>query len=138
MGTVTTAKKQLFGTDWKFPLQVDGQGRLARISGEDNLQQAILMWIKVNIGEILYHRQKGIGIRRYVHLLQSDIAKLAPMEIETGLMKWETRIESVKVTVIQNSDERYVISRIKYKPIGYAIEGTLIVPILIAESTAGA
>lgn len=133
MGTVTSAREQLFGTDVAFPMRVDGQGRIALVGGQDNLKQAVIAWLETNVGEMIYARDKGVGLRKYVHMLTSHVKKIAPIEIETGLMKFEKRLEWVKVTVTEDVPGRSCYLTIRYKPIGYAIEGLVTVPIIVSE-----
>lgn len=134
---IVGAQKDLFGTDWKFPLQPDGQGRLARVSGLENLRQAISNWIMVATGEMLYERDKGIGIRDEIHQSVGDVIRTLPPKIELGLMKWEKRLKSVTVTATRDSDpanRNLVYLSIRYLAIGYGVEDNLTVPVDLARA----
>lgn len=130
-----SARNSLFGTGLSFPILPDGQGRLLRVSGIDSIKQAIRFWINVRIGEVLYMRDKGIGARDYVHLLHRDVESRAKSEIPVRLMQWESRIESARVTVSKDVEGRSVTIVVWFKPIGYAIEESVTVPIITAESS---
>lgn len=121
----------IIGVDLRFPLQTDGRGRLALISGNDNLAQAIIFWIMANVGEVMYHRSRGIGAVKYVHLLIDKISTMAPAEIETGLMQWEKRLERVKVHV--DGSGRTLSIHIRFRAINYAIDGSVTIPIMEAN-----
>lgn len=135
----TTERERIYGTDWKFPLQPDGQGRLARVSEIENINQAIFTWIKTRQGERLYCRKKGIGGRRWIHMSAEDVIRKAPREIETGLLRWESRIKSVTVLATKGnltvSGERVVSLNIKYVPIGYGLQQSLVVPVVTAGAS---
>jgi phage baseplate assembly protein W len=140
MGNVLTSidesLKDIIGADFKFPLKADGQGRLATLEGLDNLSQAIVCLLETSPGETLYHREIGIGIRRYVHQLTSRIEKIAPVEIEGGIMKHEKRVKSVRVTVTKDDENRVAYIKVVYKPVGHAIEGIVTIPIVESGSFA--
>jgi phage baseplate assembly protein W len=132
----TFSSDELLGRDLQFPLMADGHGRLMLTSGLDNVAQSILNWLRTRVGETMYMRDKGIDARRYVHMDKGRIKRIAPSEIETGLMRWEKRLERVTVTVqdVDSGDSmsRDILIRIRFKAIDHAIEGMVTYSVVAA------
>lgn len=116
-------ESELLGTDWEFPMKADGCGRLARISGADNLEQAIIAWLEDSQGEILYEWTKGLGIEKYIFRDLDEVAAQAPPEIERSLIAWEPRLSRIEVSAVAAPLERTVRLYIEYESIAYRIAG---------------
>lgn len=130
-GRLQQQQNSLFGTDFAFPMMTNNRGQLATISGLDNLQQAIDTWIHTTVGELLYYRERGVGVEKFVHSDIDYAVNQIPGEIERGLMLWEPRIKSVTCSVVADHTNNIIRVTVNYLPIGYAIAQNLVTEVKI-------
>jgi len=119
------ATVQVLKTSLRFPLKSDGRGRLQRVSGDANVEQEILHWLRTQLGEQMYARTKGIGIGKWLHMPAADVAEIAPGEIELGLLQWCRKLKTVKAAATADEPNRTVKLSVRYRPLGYEIEGNM-------------
>lgn len=131
VGRLQQQQDSLFGTDFLFPLMADNRGRLATVSGLNNLKNAIIFWINTTVGELLYYRDKGIGIERFVHGDIDYAMNQAIGEIERGLMLWEPRIKNVKCSAVASRKDNTITFTVTYTPLGYAIAQNIVTEVSI-------
>ena len=127
--TLSQAQKDLFGKDFAFPLSSDNRGRLATISGQSNLEQALNCIIETAVGETLYYRAMGAGIESYVHSDLKRAVALAPPAIEKAIMLYEPRVKKVSVTATGDDANSTIRLEVQYTPISYAIAQNLVVDV---------
>lgn len=95
-----------YGTGWAFPLDAAG-GRVATISDEANIAQAILMILRTNRGERVMMPDFGSDLDRLLFSAENRATfHLAEAAVRRALGKWEPRIKVLEVDVSPDPRER--------------------------------
>lgn len=108
--------KAFLGVGFKFPIQVDeNTGRMATVSYEEDIKEAIRIILMTRKGERLRNPDFGCGIHEY-SFAALDYTTISSMkrEVEIALVKWEPRIEEIKVTIDTDQEEGMILIEISY------------------------
>lgn len=109
--------REFLGKGWKFPFNVDHNGKLAVSSFEDDIKEAIRIILGTAKGERLMRPDFGCGINEYV-FCSMDTLNLHLIEntVHEALTKWEPRIEVVGVKAdTRSAEEGKLLINIDYK-----------------------
>lgn len=131
--------KAFLGVGFKFPIQVDERtGRMATVSYEEDIQEAIKIILMTRKGERLRNPQFGCGIHDYI-FASLDYTTISAMkrEIEIALVQWEPRIENINVSIHTDQREGRILIEI-----GYVVRSTnnpfnIVFPYYINEGFGG-
>ena len=86
--------KAFLGVGWKFPPQLDARGRIALVSHEDDIDEAILIILRTRPGERPMRPRFGSDLYRLLFAsVDQDTANRAQMYVTDALEMWEPRIE---------------------------------------------
>lgn len=101
--------QDFLGVGWKFPLQVDEEGKIALSSyyneGE-NIKESIRIILGTAKGERQMHPEFGCGIHELVFAENNTTtAGMAVFHVEQALTRWEPRIELIKVEAYPGTEE---------------------------------
>lgn len=90
-----------------FPAKVDSEsGKFALSSGEDLIEESILMILGTAKGERVMRPDFGCGIRELIFAPNNTVtATLMDVYIKEALLKWEPRIEVTSIIVTPDRDE---------------------------------
>jgi len=90
-----------------FPARVDSEsGKCELSSGEDLIEESILMILGTAKGERVMRPDFGCGIRELIFAPNNTVtATLVDVYIKEALLKWEPRIEVTSVAVTPDRDE---------------------------------
>ena len=92
--------KSFLGKGLSFPLSVDPKtGKIAMVSHEEDIKQAVGIIIKTYIGERVM--RPDFGSRAYDYVFESDSQDFSLSvvnEITAALVAWEPRIEDINVS----------------------------------------
>ncbi len=104
------------GTGFKFPVQVDeNTGRMATISYEEDIKEAIYIILMTKKGERLRNPDFGCGIHQYTfEVLDYTTVSAMKREVEYALVHWEPRIQEIRVKVDTEQEEGMVLIEIGY------------------------
>lgn len=108
--------KAFLGTGFKFPVQVDeNTGRMATVSYEEDIKEAIYIILLTRKGERLRNPDFGCGIHKYA-FATLDYTTVSAMkhEVESALVQWEPRIEEIQVNLDTGQQEGMVLIEIGY------------------------
>jgi len=108
--------KAFLGTGFKFPVQVDeNTGRMATVSYEEDIKEAIHIILLTRKGERLRNPEFGCGIHKYA-FATLDYTTVSAMkhEVESALVQWEPRIEEIQVNLDTGQQEGMVLIEIGY------------------------
>ena len=99
-------KKSFLGQGLSFPFAVDGQGRLKMSAGESNIEESLLMILGTAPGERVMRPDFGCGIHDYVFRPNNaTTASLVSYYAREAIVKWEPRVEDVRVRAYPDSLE---------------------------------
>ena len=92
--------EEFIGSGWAFPLRTDATGRIALVSREREIEEAIRLILATAYGERPMRPEFGCGIHELVfasadHATAGEIAR----EVRSALDRWEPRIETTDVLV---------------------------------------
>jgi len=100
--------REFLGVGWAFPVALDaGTGTVARVSYEDDIQQAIRIILSTARGERVMRPDFGCGIHDLVFSAVSTqfVGRVEP-EVRDALRTYEARIEVEAVRVDASQLER--------------------------------
>ncbi|MDQ7096754.1 GPW/gp25 family protein [Desulfosporosinus sp. PR] len=110
--------KGFLGQGFKFPFSINRQtGKIAMVEHEEDIQEAIEIILKTNVGERVMRPEFGSTVSNFVYSVNRlESVSAFETEIVKALEQFEPRIQDIKVG-INNSDgdKSTVIVNIQYK-----------------------
>jgi phage baseplate assembly protein W len=125
--------KDFLGSGWKFPPRLDSRGHIELVHQEQDVEEAVRMILMTRPGERPMRPEFGCKIHDLVFdPNDATTAGLARRYVQEALMRWEPRIQVLKVTA--NPDERYadrLMVGIEYKLIVSQERRNLVFPFYV-------
>jgi phage baseplate assembly protein W len=92
--------RDFLGKGWKFPVQVDGTGRIALSRFEDDIREAVRIILLTAVGERVMRPEFGTGLHTFVFETMS-VTNIGTIQaaVQNALIQWEPRIELLSVSV---------------------------------------
>jgi phage baseplate assembly protein W len=98
-----TDSKAFLGCGWAFPVGIDSTGAIAEAQYETDIDQAVRIILGTEPGERVMRPDFGAGLRGLVfEPINTTTMSLVKYRVQTALVKWEPRIDSVTVDVTAN------------------------------------
>jgi len=114
--------KEFLGRGWKFPLSVDKRtGKIAMVSLEDDIKEAVGIIIKTHMGERVM--RPDFGSRAFEYVFENNTAGFEQdirYELEEALTRCEPRIRDIEIAV-QNDDSREGVALVS---VSYTVRST--------------
>jgi len=111
--------KSFLGKGLSFPLSVDPKtGKIAMVSHEEDIKQAVGIIIKTYVGERVMRPDFGSRALDYVFESDSQDFSLSVVnEITSALVAWEPRIEDINVStdMKEGGDRSRAVVTVSYK-----------------------
>ena len=109
---------EFIGAGWAFPMRTDATGRIALVSGGQELEEAIRLILATAPGERPMRPEFGCAIHDLVFAsADAGTAGRVAHEVRTALTRWEPRIEILGVDVSFDAMDRGVLYiDIRYQP----------------------
>ncbi len=130
------------GTGWAFPVGIDDHGAVDLSSYEENIRESIHIILGTAKGERQMRPDFGCGIHELVFARNDHAtAGMAVYHVEQALIRWEPRIELIKVVAAPGveavngslaASERLIIS-IDYRVIATNSIFNLVYPFYLTE-----
>jgi len=103
-------KKNFLGRGLKFPVGLDARGNVALSEYEQNIEESILIILGTAPGERVMRPDFGCKIHDFVFWPNNpSTASLVGFYVREALVKWEPRIEDVRVTAAPDPDRENVM-----------------------------
>jgi uncharacterized protein len=97
---------EILGTGIAFPLGVDARGRVALISADDDIEQAIRLVIDTRPGERPMRPEFGCGVHEHLFdRLDANATGKIELAIRAALDRWEPRIDVDRIEFEIDGDE---------------------------------
>lgn len=98
--------RDFLGKGWKFPVQVDGSGRIALSEFEDDIREAVRIILLTARGERVMRPDFGTGLHNFVFETMS-VTNIGTIQaaVQNALIQWEPRIELLSVSVEADQGE---------------------------------
>ena len=98
--------RDFLGKGWKFPVQVDGSGRIALSRFEDDIREAVRIILLTARGERVMRPEFGTGLHNFVFETMS-VTNIGTIQaaVQNALIQWEPRIELLSVSVEADQGE---------------------------------
>lgn len=94
----TTAFKELVGSGWAYPVQMDSRGEVALTNDDNEIYQSILIILSTAKGERVMRPEFGCGIHDYIFAPSNHVTAAAvEVEVKEALDRWEPRIKVIAV-----------------------------------------
>ncbi len=109
--------KNFTGKGFAFPLRVDGRGQVETASGEKSISESVRLILGTAIGERVMRPDFGCAIHELVfHPVNANTCSQISLFVHQALMKWEPRIEDIKVRSYPDpSAENTILVLIEYR-----------------------
>jgi uncharacterized protein len=94
------------GSGWGFPVRTDATGRIALVSGEQDIDESIRLILATAPGERPMRPEFGCGIHdlAFSSVSASTTGRIAH-EVRQSLIRWEPRIDVHDVDVVPESED---------------------------------
>ena len=98
--------RDFLGKGWKFPVRVDGTGRIALSRFEDDIREAVRIILLTARGERVMRPEFGTGLHTFVFETMS-VTNIGTIQaaVQNALIQWEPRIELLSVSVEADQGE---------------------------------
>jgi len=94
------------GTGWTFPILPDAAGKLAYVSGDDNVAQSVQLLLLTQLKERVMRPTFGCGAPSYVFAPGSVLyLNLLQQTVSDALTMWEPRVDVLSVTAEADADD---------------------------------
>ncbi|HEV2860986.1 MAG TPA: GPW/gp25 family protein [Pyrinomonadaceae bacterium] len=92
--------RDFLGKGWRFPVKVDGAGRVVLSEFEEDIREAVRIILLTAKGERVMRPEFGTGLHNFVFETMS-VTNIGTIQaaIQNGLIEWEPRIEVLAVSV---------------------------------------
>ena len=109
-------ERAFLGTGWAFPVRLDDSGDVALVSHDEDIHQAVVLILETSLGERAMRPSFGAGLGALAfEPLNTRTAALARHRVETALVSWEPRIDSITVKVNAVPQEGRLDIDIRYR-----------------------
>ena len=131
----TRLAREFLGTGWKFPLQVNPTGGIARARYEQRVEESIFLILSTAKGERVMLRDFGCGIHDRVFAPNDSVVQSTVVsEVRDALVRFEPRIDVLDITAESAADQQnLLLIRIDYRIRGNQALGNLTYPFYINE-----
>src|SRR6185436_18778323 len=101
----TRLAREYLGAGWKFPLQVNPTGGIARAKYEQRIEESIYLILSTAKGERLMLPDFGCGIHELVFAPNNEeTVTLVVEQVRESLVLYEPRIEVIEVSTESAAD----------------------------------
>src|SRR5512146_2620578 len=109
--------KPFLGTGWAFPVQTNGRGEIAMVSGEKDIEQAIWIILGTRPGERVMRPTFGCRAHELVfEPRDATTSSLLKSYVQEALEFWEPRIQLISVeTYTDEENDGTVLVDIQYR-----------------------
>ena len=95
------------GSGWTFPVRVDKDHAMVSSQGEESIKESIQIILGTAKGERQMRSDFGCGIHELVFALNNTAtAGMAAYHVEQALIRWEPRIELLKVNAFPDRETK--------------------------------
>lgn len=121
------------GSGLAFPLRTDATGRVALVSGDTEIEEAIRLVLATAPGERAMRPEFGCAIHDYVFTpVDAAVAGRIAYEVHAALERWEPRISVLEVTVdVDDVDPSTLSIGIRYQIRGTNDPRNLVFPFYV-------
>ena len=112
-------KRDFLGRGIHFPVELDSSGRVALSEYEQNIEESLRIIIGTRPGERVMRPEFGCRVHELVfHPNNEATAALAAFYVREAILKWEPRVDSIKVVAHPDpSQENVMIIKVTYRVI---------------------
>jgi Bacteriophage baseplate protein W len=131
----TRVAREFLGAGWKFPLQVNASGGIARARYEQRVEESIYLILSTAKGERMMLRDFGCGIHDRVFAPNDSVVlSTVVSEVREALVRFEPRIDVLDITAESAADQQnLLLIRIDYRIRANQALGNLTYPFYINE-----
>ena len=131
----TRLAREFLGAGWKFPLQVNPTGGIARARYEQRVEESIYLILSTAKGERMMLRDFGCGIHDRVFAPNNSVVlSTVVSEVRDALVRFEPRIDVLDITAESAPDQQnLLLIRIDYRIRANQALGNLTYPFYINE-----
>ena len=128
-------EKDFLGVGWKFPIQLDSDGKFTLSKYEEDIEEAIIIILKTEPGERVMQPEFGCGIYEYIfETITMTNLMLMEDEVKKALLFYEPRIEVEAVKAIVDKKENgLILISIDYTVVSTNERQNLVYPFYLGE-----
>lgn len=137
MATNSETLNRFLGKGWTFPIQIDARGGVSLSSGEELVQQSIILILLTAFGERIMLQEFGSGLKDLAFEPNDDLLeRLVDTEVRESLVRWEKRIDIFNVAVVRDPNTPEIASVVlRYRLIRENKRGNLVLPFFLQDET---
>ena len=131
----TRLSREFLGSGWKFPLQVNATGGIARSRNEQRVEESIYLILSTAKGERVMLGDFGCNIHDRVFAPNDSVAlSTVVSEVRDALVRFEPRIDVLDISAESaESQPNLLLIRIDYRIRANQALGNLVYPFYINE-----
>jgi uncharacterized protein len=97
---------EFIGSGWAFPVRTDSVGRIALVSGEQEIEESIRLILGTARGDRPMRPEFGCGIQDYVFApANAETIGSIARDVRQSLARWEPRIDVQEVEILADPDK---------------------------------
>ena len=129
--------RAFLGVGWKFPLQVNAGGKIARAQYEQRVEESIYLILSTAKGERVMLPDFGCGIHDLVFGINDPRTRSTVVaQVRQALAAYERRIDVLDISADSSDDQpNLLLIRINYRIRANNAIGNLVYPFYINERT---
>ena len=129
---------EFLGVGWRFPVGLDGEGGVALSRYEANIRECIQIILGTAKGERQMRPEFGCDLNTLVFAENNlSTAGRAAYFVEQALVRWEPRIELLRIEATPDPEERNRLAiNIEYRVIAINTIFNLVYPFYLTEGVA--
>ena len=127
--------QEFLGAGWRFPVNLDRANAVALSRYEDSVRESVLAILGTEKGERVMRAEFGCDIHRLVFAENNmATAGLAAHYVEQALVRWEPRIEMLRVQAARDDErDEVLLVEIEYRVIATNNIFNLVYPFYLTE-----
>lgn len=111
-----TDPRAFLGVGWSFPVVLGADGDVALVGHEEDIRQAIMLILETERNERAMRPDFGAGLGSLAfEPLTATAMALARHRVETALVTWEPRIDSIEVSGSASPSQGRLDLAIRYR-----------------------
>jgi phage baseplate assembly protein W len=127
------ARDNIIGNGWRFPIRPDATGRLAYVTGPENIEQSLRVLLLTRVRERVMRRELGCKAQDLLFAPGSEQGlRLLETRISDAIRDFEPRIDVLEIAATADLLEPGRVSvDIKYQIRASYVRGSLVFPLYV-------
>ena len=128
-----SARDDIIGSGWRFPIRPDAGGRLGYVTGPDNIEQSLRVLLLTRLRERVMRREFGCKAGDLVFTPGSEQGlRLLETSVSDAVRDFEPRVDLLSVDATADLSQPYRVTvEVSYEIRATYVRGTLVFPLYL-------